>query len=427
MKKRQFFSLGAFKDAYHQFAHFFLILLPRLIVFKLRSGFLIQRYILFGNFHGRALNLRHRANVRPLTPSPALPVGIQVFAFYLPQFHQIPENDKWWGQGFTEWVNVRKAKPLFPGHYQPRLPRNEFYDLSDINVMKEQAILAKDFGVDAFVVYYYWFNGKRLLEKPIDNLLANSNIKFPYILCWANENWTRRWDGRDQEILIEQTYLDDWVTLFYSDIGVYFNDLNYQRLGNKIILLVYRPDLIPNFFEFSKILKERVLADFSLELLIFGPQFSIQRSPTFSPHNLDGIYEFPPNDEVPFNSSHGFMSKNVWVNSLASRLVLEAPKDENLYPGVFTSWDNTARRGTSARIFHPNEPRVLREWIFRKLMHHSQKSNSTPSILFINAWNEWAEGAHLEPDRRFGFQWLWAVYDARKKFSEKWDEGNKNI
>jgi len=404
---------------YHTLAHF-LVSNLKFKFYDLRNFLFIKKYIIFGNFFSYSYRLKKRKQRIPLSPPPALPKGGKIYAFYLPQFHQIPENDLWWGNGFTEWVNVKKAKPLFRSHYQPRLPMGDFYNLSKVEVMKEQANLAKLFGVDAFVVYFYWFNGKRLLEKPLDNVLANPEVDFPFVLCWANENWTRRWDGKDQEVLIEQTYIDDWIENLYQDISVYLRNSNYQRFDSKITLLIYRPDLIPNFLEFSAMLKAKVKEDLSLDLLISAPNFILEKAPDKFFQSIDFFYEFPINFE-PKNKN--FTSKKgSWVRSLTDYLKEKPEISKKVYPGVFTSWDNTARRGKDARIIHPSNPAAFREWLYRRLVQDRKVAHLTPSITFINAWNEWAEGAHLEPDKRFGYQWLWGVHDAKMKFSKLWGD-----
>jgi len=407
-------------DIYHKSAHFMVYGIFQEFSFLVRNFVIIQEYLLFGNFSSFSYRLKKRSKRKPLDPPPNLPEDGKIYAFYLPQFHQIPENDLWWGKGFTEWVNVKKAKPLFKRHYQPRLPNGDFYDLSEIEVMKEQAALAKLFGVDAFVVYFYWFDGKRLLEKPLDNILANPDVAFPFVLCWANENWTRRWDGQDHEVLMEQTYIDNWLNNFYQDIGIYLRNSNYQRLDGKIILLIYRPDLIPNFVEFSKILKAKVKEDLSLDLLLSAPNFILSRVPSTFIENLDFLYEFQINYEP--KRLNGISRNGSFVRSLTDYLKEEPEISKKVYPGVFTSWDNTARRGKDARIIHPSNPAVFREWLYRRLVQDMKVVHPTSSITFVNAWNEWAEGAHLEPDKRFGYQWLWGVHDAKMKFSKLWGD-----
>jgi len=386
------------------------------VVSDIKTYTVVKKYLIFGHFFRNSYRLKNRLSLRPTTPPPALPGGGKIYAFYLPQYHQIPENDLWWGEGFTDWVNVKRAKPLFRGHYQPRIPLNGYYDLKNIEVMAQQAKLAKDFGIDAFIVYYYWFSGKRLLEKPLDSLISNPQVHFPFVLCWANENWTRKWDGNDQEILIEQNYIGEWVDKFYTDIVPYLVDDDYQRFGNKIILLVYRPDLIPSFSEFSKTLKAKVKAEFALELVIFGPNFIRHLTPTFPLNNLDQTYEFPPRETT--RNVREYRKGGIKTKSLLKFIYNEKKERYNLHPGVFTSWDTTARRGKDASIVIPNSPRVFRELVYHKLIEHKNDSQLTPTILFINAWNEWAEGAHLEPDEKYGYQWLWAVYDAKTKFSK---------
>jgi len=349
---------------------------------------------------------------------------VHIIAFYLPQFHPIPENNDWWGTGFTEWTNVTKAKPLFPNHRQPRLPADlGFYDLRLPEIREAQAELAREHGLSAFCYYYYWFNGHRVLERPLDEVLSTGKPDFPFLICWANEPWTRNWDGLSQDILLPQTYPPGWTKQFAHDIAPLLRDVRYFRLNGKPILLIYRIGHIP---EPQRSIRElRVaLSEESIRELHIGAawvRFSGDRELPANPKNLglDSYFEFPPHKfpaqilrPTPSGLFEEFSGKVYDYNSTASAAVMKlgAPHEGELHRGVMAGWDNTARRGPDAHIFHGATPTNFRRWLRATVAHERQQSGER--IVFIVAWNEWAEGTYLEPDRDFGCGWLEAVASA---------------
>lgn len=351
----------------------------------------------------------------------------QVIAFYLPQFHPFPENDAWWGRGFTEWTNVSKAVPQFKGHYQPRLPGElGFYDLRLKDIMARQIELAKHFGVSGFCFHYYWFNGKRLLERPIENLLAEKGREydFPFCLCWANENWTRRWDGAEHDVLMQQSHTPDDHANVFADLLRYMKDPRYIRVDGKPVVLVYRPAIIPEVMQMVEIwraaAKEAGLPGIYLvATTAFG--FSDPAGVGF-----DALCQFPPhavavgglNGEVDFLNPQ--FQGNIYdyretVDAYCEILngIAEAPHRNAFFPGVMTSWDNEARKPGRGHIFHGATPAIFNEWVSKTLAWSSKYNSPSEQIVFVNAWNEWAEGTYLEPDRRYGYAYLNAVSTAR--------------
>lgn len=356
---------------------------------------------------------------------PPVKTVARVIAFYLPQFHPIPENDAWWGEGFTEWTNVRPAKPLFDGHYQPHEPDDflGYYDLRDTAVMRRQIELAKQYGVEGFCFYAYWFSGKRLLETPLDNYLADPALDLPFCVCWANENWSRRWDGRDQDVLIAQHYSDADDIAFISHMAKYLRDPRYIQVDGKPLLIVYRPNLFPSMrataARWRAWCKSNGLGDIHIAYVQ-----SFEKSDP-AKYGLDSAIEFPPNNSAPPNvSGRVFPGKdaqkragfegNVFDWSILPQRseAYEAPA-YTLYRGACPSWDNTARKKLRATAFVNSGPALFKRWLvnaFRDSMARFEREDSR--LVFINAWNEWAEGAHLEPDRRYGYAWLDAVRQA---------------
>ncbi|NCA77621.1 MAG: glycosyltransferase [Alphaproteobacteria bacterium] len=347
---------------------------------------------------------------------------VRLIAFYLPQFHPIEENDQWWGKGFTEWTNVSAAKPLFPGHDQPRIPADlGFYDLRLPEVREEQARLARTYGIHGFCYYYYYFNGKRLLNRPLDEVISSGNPDFPFCLCWANENWTRRWDGYDKEILIEQVHTKDGDRDFIREILPALTDKRYIRVGNKLLLLVYRAELLPDPKLTAKTWRDFVRKNTSDELYLCAVN---SHKKNIDPRLLgfDGVVQFPF-DYTPqciinpklFAGIHGIdplgLQDNLLINypGVVNHFVHLKKPDFPFFRGVFPGWDNTPRRSSSSTIFLNSSPGLYKLFLKTVLNLTRKEYTGDEQLVFINAWNEWAEGAYLEPDKKNGLRYLEAT------------------
>jgi Glycosyltransferase WbsX/Methyltransferase domain len=339
---------------------------------------------------------------------------VKVVAFYLPQFHPIPENDRWWGKGFTEWTRVTRARPQFAGHYQPHLPeRLGFYDLRLPEARAGQAALARAHGIHGFCYYYYWFGTKTLLERPLAEMLAGGEPDLPFCLCWANENWTRRWDGAERELLIEQRYGPELDAALIEDLMPMFRDRRYLRVRGAPVLLVYRPASIPEPLSttarWRRAARERGLPDLHLvAALTFGVQDP-------RPLGFDAAVEFPPHGEnLPENEcavegiDPAFGGVIVDFRAVVRRRLALPPPPFRLYRTAMAGWDNTPRLGRRATVFHGASPAAYEEWL-RALVTAARLGHPEHRLVFVNAWNEWAEGAHLEPDERFGTGYLEAT------------------
>jgi len=345
--------------------------------------------------------------------------GIKAIAINLPQFHPIPENDEWWGKGFTEWRNVVKARPLFKGHYQPHLPADlGFYDLRLEESRVAQANLARQYGIHGFCYYHYWFNGKRLLNEPIDGILQSGKPDFPFMVCWANENWTRRWDGHDQEILMNQRYsVEDDLAHIRFLTEHFFTDKRYIRLDNKPFIIIYRPALLPNIAQTLQTWRDYAATQ-GMELHIgFMKTFDYKEEDAalfdcaidFQPHTFNMPAKVLMPLEVRLKKRLGFgrsayhnnrvYSYSEYVDAMIGDT---AAMPDNIYPGITPGWDNSARRKKDALIITGSTPEHYGRW----LEHIANKYKQKDTFLFINAWNEWAEGNHLEPDSKWGLQYL---------------------
>jgi lipopolysaccharide biosynthesis protein len=355
----------------------------------------------------------------------------RVIAFYLPQYHPTPENDAWWGKGFTEWTNVAKARPLFRGHYQPHLPADlGFYDLRLAESRDAQADLARQYGVTGFCYYHYWFSGKRLLNRPFDEVLTSGKPDFPFCLCWANENWTRRWDGLDSELLMEQTYSEGDDLQHIRWLSRAFADDRYIRVDGKPLFIIYRAHKLPDLKRTTDLWRHEC------HRLGIGELFlcRIDNADTLPPNEvgLDAAVEFQPDwpdlgstlgsrrlRESRWNDLRFFLRRKLLRDDIIARnyrhLVSSMSRriqpDYLRFPCVTPSWDNSPRRRRGATVFIESSPKLFHQWLVATLGKLKTATN-TPLILFINAWNEWAEGNHLEPDQRYGRSYLEALKEA---------------
>ena len=351
---------------------------------------------------------------------------IKAIAFFLPQFHPIPENDAWWGKGFTEWVGVTRASPLYPGHHQPRLPADlGFYDLRLPEVSEEQAALAARYGIHGFCWYHYWFDGHRLLQRPFEQIVASGRPSLPFCVCWANENWTRRWDGAEHELLIGQTYPEGWEERFIADLLPTLRDPRYIRVRGAALLLVYRPTLIPDPRATTTRWREVAQREGIGDLHLAAVQSFNQADPTAL--GFDSAVEFPPHVPLPpllegeaLGVDARFTGHLYDYAELARMTTARQPPEYRRFRGVMTAWDNTPRRGLRAHVFHGATPERYEEWLRATAERTRSERPPEERLVFINAWNEWGEGAYLEPDQRDGHAWLAATARALGHEVEQW-------
>jgi lipopolysaccharide biosynthesis protein len=346
---------------------------------------------------------------------------IKPIAIYLPQFHIIPENDQWWGKGFTEWTNVTKAKPRFKGHYQPHLPADlGFYDLRLEESRLAQEALAKEYGIHGFCYYHYWFNGKKLLHEPIERKLTNQKEDLPFMLCWANETWSRRWLGEEKEILIKQghSFEDDVEHIKY--LIPFFKDPRYIKVNDKPVFVIYRPTFMPDVSKTLQIFREECLKHG-----IESPYFVASNSHSNS--NLlelgfDDILNFQPQlsclpNAFKENKSVINLKRNLNFKIINSKLKIFDYKkakvamrkkfDYKFLPCAFIGWDNTARRGEKGIVITNQNVKDFGEDLRLDIKFLLEQNRPVEqNFVFLNAWNEWAEGNHLEPDQRFGLAFL---------------------
>lgn len=337
---------------------------------------------------------------------------VKAIAFYLPQYHTIPENNEWWGEGFTEWTNVKKARPLFSGHYQPHIPRElGYYDLRSNETQQIQADLAQSYEIYGFCYYHYWFNGKRLLNLPLDNLLQSGKPDFPFCLCWANENWTRVWDGGDNEILLEQKYSEEDDVQHIHWLSKVFKDERYIKINGRPLFLIYRANRLPNPIDTTNIWRAEAKKLGIEDLYLCRVEsFSDEHSdPTKI--GFDAAVEFQPDwgELGPKRVNIAYRDNAVYnYEEIVKRMLQKKRAQYKRFPCVTPSWDNTPRRKSKACLFIESDPVLYEKWL-KGIINHNLPHNLDEKIIFINAWNEWGEGNHLEPDEKFGLAYLEAT------------------
>lgn len=329
----------------------------------------------------------------------------RLFAFYLPQFHPIPENDAAWGKGFTEWTNVAKAKPLFEGHYQPHLPANlGFYDLRVPATRLAQADLARKYGIEGFCYWHYWFHGRQLLEQPFQRVLASGEPDFPFCLAWANETWSRRWLGEDKEVLVKQTYSADDDLQHIRWLMNAFSDPRYIRINGRPLFLIYRPLDLPDPWRTTKLFRSECKRHGIAEPFLLGTNSF--RDVDYRQYGFDGTLNFEPLlHVVPDAFGQGLKTCDY---TTARRQMGNHDRDSSCFRTVFVAWDNTPRRAENGVVFLNSSPEAFEAGLSETV----QSVLSRPyedRVVFINAWNEWAEGNHLEPDQKYGLGFLEVV------------------
>lgn len=370
---------------------------------------------------------------------------MKTIAFYLPQFHTFPENDAWWGEGFTEWTNMKRAKPLFEGHYQPRVPQGEnYYDLTDNAVKAWQIELARSHGVYGFCFYHYWFDGKLLMEKPVEQFLADRSLDMPFCICWANEHWTKAWSGKQNQVLIAQKYggRPEWEAHF-NYLLPYFEDPRYIRNNGKPLFVLYRPDLLgdalnPMLDCWQELARAHGFElDFAYQQILFDLEkkkddsrftYNIEYQPAYATYDLTHnrhrflkavkhalqkpLYKIGINIEQV--RAEGLIRQDydeMWHAVLSHR-----PADGKCVPGAFVDWDNTPRKQERGTVFLGASPEKFKGYMKQLIVKAREEYQK--DMIFLFAWNEWAEGGYMEPDEKFGTGYLEALRDALNETGE---------
>lgn len=379
----------------------------------------------------------------------------KVIAFYLPQFHNIPENDEWWGNGFTEWTNVRAARPLFRGHDQPRIPMNDnYYNLLDDSVKEWQAKIAREHGIYGFCYYHYWFGGKMLLHKPMEQMLANKAIDIPFCICWANEPWTKAWVN-ETKVLIPQKYGDESEWRKHFDYLLPFiRDERYITDNNRPLIVIYRPEVIPCLndmlsywdrlaveaglpgiaFAYQQVVRD--WAGNSDEMFTYHieyqPSLAMMRSLGMLPSRLsdagspgkilrmvknrastvfERAFGVDLNQKVAsLRQQNRDMPKLFNYDDLWEQILHNPPLTKKSVPGAFVNWDNTPRKGVRGDVVIGGTPQKFKAYFAELLEKNNREYGS--QYIFVNAWNEWAEGTYLEPDETWGLGYLDAIRSA---------------
>lgn len=347
---------------------------------------------------------------------------MKVIAFYLPQFHQIKENDEWWGQSFTEWTNLKRSKPLFNKHNQPRVPLNKnYYNLLDLETHKWQSNLMKEYNIYGLCYYHYWFNGKKLLEKPLELLLQNKDIDTKFCMSWANEPWTRSWDGKNKDILIDQKYgcKLDWKEHF-DYLLQFFKDDRYIKINNQPIFIIYRTNNIKNCEEMMLFWDQLAIKNGFNGIYIIETLNSFQKNPCLQ--KSKGVLEFEPmytlrHDMPIINQANRFFNKKTKsldkfrYQTIYNRILNRTTKYEGKakFLSAFVDWDNTPRKKESGTVCIDSDPKAFK-YNLNELIKKCNKDKNN-EFIFINAWNEWTEGTYLEPDEKNKYEYIQAIRD----------------
>lgn len=343
---------------------------------------------------------------------------LRALAVVLPQFHPIPENDTWWGKGFTEWTNVVKTKPRFKKHYQPHLPADlGFYDMRLQQTLEDQARLAKDHNIYGFCFYHYWFNGKRLLETPINKIVSSGKPNFPFLLCWANENWSRRWDGQDKEVLLEQKYsAEDHAAHAKYLAENEFKDERYIKIDGKPCFLFYNPQIIPDLKKTVEIWRAEVKKQNFKDIYLCAVKTMDYQIENAEEIGFDAVIEWQPDwknlhnaptiwNRIKNKIGIGNTYKSIDYEEVVNRMLEKKLPFEKHFPCIMPSWDNSARRKNNAFIITDSTPEKYKKWL-KEICKKAKTYSNEENFIFINAWNEWAEGNHLEPDQKWGMGYL---------------------
>jgi hypothetical protein len=390
-------------------------------VFKAASEMLNDVY---GDLHKIIITKIAEQRKRSVSP-------VKILAIYFPQFHRLPENDMWWGNGFTEWINVTKAKPQFKGHYQPRLPSElGFCDIMVPGMREEQARFARRYGIYGFCYYHYWFNGRRILEKAVDRVIESGEPDLPFCFCWANENWTKRWDGSTFDVQLLQNYSHEDDLEHILQLIPIFKDRRYITIEGKPIFFVYRIELLPNPKKTAEIWREEIKKagfpgiylgifenfksgidpgslgfDAAVE---FGPDIRCLGEPMYWDPKYDEAFQ---DGEIEI----GYRQNKVYsYNTVVKNTIAKPDTPYKRFRGAFPSWDNSPRRPTikGSTIVHGSTPEKFEVFVEKIIDDTYRLHKGEERLVFINAWNEWAEGCHIEPDRRFGLGYLEAIRTA---------------
>ncbi|MGE5495702.1 MAG: glycoside hydrolase family 99-like domain-containing protein [Burkholderiales bacterium] len=372
---------------------------------------------------------------------------MKIIAFYLPQFHEIPENNEWWGKGFTEWTNVKSAKPLFKGHYQPRIPLNQnYYNLLDPETRQWQAEIAKKHGVYGFCYYHYWFLGKKLLNKPAEEMLRLGQPDMPFCFSWANESWVRTWEGKSKQILIAQEYggKEDWKKHF-EYLLPFFNDRRYILKDGKPFFIIYRPELMDCCNEMLDYWQELAIKSGLGGLTIAYQNVHFSRKADRDESRFAyGIEYQPANAFMRYSDDYVSNPVKRAISVLKRRLrkpyciitgredtsrlldldydeiwsyvLSQKPDSDKKIPGAFVDWDNTPRHKGRGSVYKGATPEKFQRYLSKQILRAREVYHK--DMLFLFAWNEWAEGGYLEPDEKYRYAYLEAIKAALEETGE---------